>query len=101
MYKILVGRAGGKLLTARGPLRATLGANRARRMADTACPSSASRTSTAPAYPLTLMSQAGSDYAEDSFRKRERPMMLVPLAQVQNVRPTRLERRTKTGARIR
>eukprot|EP00965_Chrysotila_dentata_P021015 695551-Pleurochrysis_carterae.AAC.1 len=64
-------------------------------MADATCSSSASRTSTARAYPLTLSSQQGTEYEEKSSRKRNRPMM-IPLAQVQNVRPTRLERRTKT-----
>eukprot|EP00965_Chrysotila_dentata_P210084 6185677-Pleurochrysis_carterae.AAC.1 len=68
-------------------------------MADATCPSSASSPPAVPAYPLALAAHTRAESRDNSFRKRKQPYML-PLLQVQNVGPTRLERRTKTGAQI-
>eukprot|EP00965_Chrysotila_dentata_P014510 480490-Pleurochrysis_carterae.AAC.1 len=59
-------------------------------------------TSAAPAsadYPLALAPRQGRQHAGSSSGKRRSPPMM-DLAFVKNVRPTRLERRTKTGAHI-
>eukprot|EP00965_Chrysotila_dentata_P034962 1163364-Pleurochrysis_carterae.AAC.1 len=66
-------------------------------MADEACPSATSSPPAPSAYPLALAAYTRSRPRDSSSGKRKEPMML-PLAQVRNVRPTRLERKTKTGA---
>eukprot|EP00965_Chrysotila_dentata_P049546 1642692-Pleurochrysis_carterae.AAC.1 len=72
---------------------------RHQRMADATCSSNAPSPPAPVSFTVSLASQERPESAGNSSRKRKsRPYL--PLARVKNVRPTRLERRTKTGAQI-